>query len=104
MNVFENEGVEPGELRLVYPYWEHATPLTFEVKGSYADRDAEVGDQAEHRWDHGLGEIVTALIDAGLRDHGPGRAPVPRLEGRLPRRGRGRQVPACRRARPASCR
>ena len=66
MNVFENEGVEPGELRLVYPYWEHATPLTFEVKGSYADRDAEVHDQVEHSWDHGLGEIVTALIEAGL--------------------------------------
>ena len=66
MNVFENEGVEPGELRLVYPYWEHATPLTFEVKGSYADRDADVHDQVEHSWDHGLGEIVTALIEAGL--------------------------------------
>lgn len=66
MNVFENEDVEPGELRLVYPYWEHATPLTFEVKGSYADRDAEVRDQVEHSWDHGLGEIVTALMEAGL--------------------------------------
>jgi SAM-dependent methyltransferase len=66
MNVFENEDVQPGELRLVYPYWEHATPLTFEVKGSYADRDAEVRDQVEHSWDHGLGEIVTALMEAGL--------------------------------------
>jgi SAM-dependent methyltransferase len=36
--VFENEGVEPGELRLAYPYWSHAEPLRFEVKGSYADR------------------------------------------------------------------
>ena len=67
MNVFENEGVRPGELRLTYPYWEHAAPLTFEVKGSYADPDADVGDETEHSWDHGLGEIVTALIDAGLR-------------------------------------
>jgi len=66
MNVFENEGVAPGELRLTYPYWEHAEPLTFEVKGSYADPDADVHDQVEHSWDHGLGEIVTALIDAGL--------------------------------------
>lgn len=65
--VFENEGVAPGELRLAYPYWEHRDPLVFEVKGSYADRDADVGDQREHSWDHGLGEIVTALIDAGLR-------------------------------------
>jgi len=67
MNVFENEGVQPGELRLAYPYWEHAEPLTFAVKGSYADPTADVGHQTEHSWDHGLGEIVTALIDAGLR-------------------------------------
>jgi ubiquinone/menaquinone biosynthesis C-methylase UbiE len=66
-NAFENEGVGPRELRLTYPYWEHLDPLVFDVKGSYADPEAEVGDQKEHGWDHGLGEIVTALIDAGLR-------------------------------------
>jgi hypothetical protein len=66
-NVFENEGVEPGELRLTYPYWEHRDPLVFDVTGSYADPSADVGDQKEHGWDHGLGEIVTALIEAGLR-------------------------------------
>jgi len=67
-NVFENEGVEPGELRLTYPYWEHPEPLTFAVTGSYADPTADVGEGVvEHGWDHGLGEIVTALIDAGLR-------------------------------------
>ena len=65
--VFENEGVAAGELRLSYPYWEHDEPLTFPVKGSYADPTADVGEQTEHGWDHGLGEIVTALIDAGLR-------------------------------------
>ena len=37
VQAFENEGVEPGELRLTYPYWEHPDPLTFAVKGSYAD-------------------------------------------------------------------
>lgn len=66
MNVFENEGVAPGELRLAYPYWEHETPLTFAVKGSYADPEADAGQQTEYSWDHGLGEIVTALIEAGL--------------------------------------
>jgi SAM-dependent methyltransferase len=64
---FENEGVSPGELRLAYPYWEHSEPLSFDVKGSYADPEADVGEQREHGWDHGLGEIVTALIEAGLR-------------------------------------
>jgi SAM-dependent methyltransferase len=66
-NAFENEGVAPGELRLAYPYFEHPDPLVFPVQGSYADPDADVGEQTEHGWGHGLGEIVSALIDAGLR-------------------------------------
>jgi SAM-dependent methyltransferase len=67
MNVFESEGVGRGELRLAYPYWEQPDPLVFPVRGSYADPTADVGVQTEHSWGHGLGEIVTALIDAGLR-------------------------------------
>lgn len=63
---FENDGVAPGELRLAYPYWEHPEPLVFPVKGSYADPEADVGAQTEYGWDHGLGEIVSALVDAGL--------------------------------------
>jgi SAM-dependent methyltransferase len=65
--VFENEGVEPGELRLAYPYWSHPEPLRFEVKGSYADRDAPTDGLVEYGWDHSLGEILTSLADAGLR-------------------------------------
>jgi SAM-dependent methyltransferase len=67
VQALDDEHVEPGELRLRYPYWEHPDPLVFEVKGSYADPDADVGQKVEHGWNHGLGEIVTALIDAGLR-------------------------------------
>jgi SAM-dependent methyltransferase len=68
IQAFESEGVGPRELRLRYPYWEHGDPLIFDVHGSYADRDAELGaDHTEHGWNHGLAEIVTALIDAGLR-------------------------------------
>ncbi len=66
-NTFENEGVAAGELRLAYPYFEHPEPLVFPVQGSYADPGADVGDQTEHSWDHGLGEIVMALIGEGLR-------------------------------------
>jgi SAM-dependent methyltransferase len=66
-NVFENEGVAPGELIVRYPYWEHAAPMSFPVVGSYADPSATVEAKVEHGWDHGLGEIVSALIDAGLR-------------------------------------
>ena len=66
-DVFENEGVKPGELRLEYPYWSHAEPLRFDVQGSYADRDAPTQGLVEHGWDHSLGEIVTSIADAGLR-------------------------------------
>jgi SAM-dependent methyltransferase len=64
---FLDEGVEPGELRLHYPYWSHREPITLEAHGSYADREAPTDDLVEHGWAHGLGEIVTALVQAGLR-------------------------------------
>jgi SAM-dependent methyltransferase len=65
--VFAEDGVAPGELVLRYPYWEHEAPISNPVVGSYADREAAVETKTEHGWDHGLGEIVTALIEAGLR-------------------------------------
>jgi len=65
--VLEDEGVEPGELRLAYPYWSHHEPLRFEVKGSYADPDAPTDGLVEYGWDHSLGEILTSIADAGLR-------------------------------------
>jgi SAM-dependent methyltransferase len=64
---FENEGVQPGELRLQYPYWSHREPISLEAHGSYADPEAPTDDLVSHGWDHGLGEIVTGLARAGLR-------------------------------------
>jgi SAM-dependent methyltransferase len=66
MQAFENENVARGELRLEYPYWEHRDPLAFPVHGSYADRTAEIRATTEYGWDHSLGEVVTALVEAGL--------------------------------------
>jgi SAM-dependent methyltransferase len=53
-------------LRVKYPYWEHAEPLAFDTQGSYADPSAMVHTPKEYGWNHSLGEIVQALIDAGL--------------------------------------
>ena len=66
--VFDDEPsrVGPGDLRLLYPYWEHVEPLSFDVEGSYADRSAPTAGLRENNWNHSLGEIVTALADAGL--------------------------------------
>lgn len=61
----DDEGVT--ELRLRYPYWSRPEPIVMPVKGSYADPTAHVEAHVEYGWDHGLGEIVTALAEAGLR-------------------------------------
>jgi ubiquinone/menaquinone biosynthesis C-methylase UbiE len=58
---------ESSDLRLRYPYFEHVEPLAFDVHGSYADPTAKVEHDKEYRWSHGLGEIVSALAEAGLR-------------------------------------
>jgi SAM-dependent methyltransferase len=61
----DDDGVT--ELRLRYPYFSLAEPLVIKTRGSYADRTAEVVQDFEYSWSHGLGEIVTALAKSGLR-------------------------------------
>lgn len=58
---------EPGirDLRIAYPYWTGNVPLRFEEEGTYADYDAPI-KLPEYVWSHGLGDIVSGLIDAGL--------------------------------------
>jgi SAM-dependent methyltransferase len=48
------------------PYFNTGQPLQFEAEGSYADRQADIKRES-YEWPHGFGEIVNALIDAGLR-------------------------------------
>lgn len=65
--VFDDEDVRLGELRLRYPYFSRDKPMEFHVQGSYADRTAEVSSPVEYGWSHGLGEVVSAIATAGLR-------------------------------------
>jgi SAM-dependent methyltransferase len=53
-------------LTLQYPYFEHAEPLVFDDPGTYVETDVEFTSNITHSWNHGLGEIVTAVLDAGL--------------------------------------
>jgi hypothetical protein len=43
-----------------------AAPLYDESSGTYADLDAVTVDNASYEWQHPLGRVVSALIDAGL--------------------------------------
>jgi len=55
------------DFTLKFPYWEREEPSSFDIQGSYADPAAEVKTQKDYEWNHSLGEIVTALAQAGLR-------------------------------------
>ena len=49
-----------------YPYFERAEPTIDEAPGTYVTTDASFDHNLTHSWNHGLGEIVTALLDAGM--------------------------------------
>ncbi|HEX8630184.1 MAG TPA: SAM-dependent methyltransferase, partial [Catenuloplanes sp.] len=55
-----------GVLAVEYPYFQRPEPQVWDEPGSYVRTEAEFAHTVSHTWNHGLGEIVTALLDAGL--------------------------------------
>jgi len=55
------------EARVHFPYFPREEPIEFPVEGSYADPDAEVKAHVFYDWPHTIGEIVTSLVEHGLR-------------------------------------
>ena len=55
------------DLRVNGPYFYSSEPLRFDDDGSYADLDAKLSNRTTFSWPHPVSEVVTALIDAGLR-------------------------------------
>ncbi|MEU4241178.1 class I SAM-dependent methyltransferase [Actinoplanes sp. NPDC026619] len=57
----------PGtDLVVKYPYFERSEPLTFTTGGTYVETEVEFAHNTTHEWNHGLGEIITAVLDAGM--------------------------------------
>ena len=50
-----------------YPYFEQTEPLVFDRGGTYVETDVELTARRTYEWTHGLGEIVTALLDSGMQ-------------------------------------
>jgi len=50
-----------------HPYFEHAEPMVDEYPGTYVQTDASFADNLSYGWNHGLGEIITALLDNGMQ-------------------------------------
>jgi SAM-dependent methyltransferase len=55
-----------GLLAVEYAYFERPEPLVWEDSGTYVETDRTIVNNITHSWNHGLGEIVTALAGAGL--------------------------------------
>jgi SAM-dependent methyltransferase len=55
-----------GLLVLTEPYFETAEPQEYDDGGTYVATDVEFAHTRTLEWNHGLGEIVTAVLDAGL--------------------------------------
>lgn len=56
---------KPG-LELGYPYFERDEPIVDDEDGTYVTTDVSFQHNLTHSWNHGLGEVVTALFDHGL--------------------------------------
>jgi hypothetical protein len=56
------------DLKLVYPYSSPKDqPITLEVTGSYADKEAKIEAKSEHSWNHSLSDIIGGLLKAGFK-------------------------------------
>lgn len=60
------EAREDGILALEHPYFERPEPLVWDEPGTYVETTHEFTNTVTHEWNHGIGEIFTALTEAGL--------------------------------------
>lgn len=70
-----------------FPYFETAEPMVWTGTSTYVETDGALREATTtHQWSHGIGETVTALLDAGLTITGlveHDSAPWPVLPGRM---------------------
>jgi SAM-dependent methyltransferase len=55
-----------GLLVVDHPYFEREEPMVFDDPGTYVETESTFAHNLTHEWNHGLGEIVTALLDARM--------------------------------------
>lgn len=60
-----NEGREDA-LSVELPYFEREEPLVWDDDSTYVETDVRLKASVTHAWNHGLGEIITALLTHGL--------------------------------------
>jgi len=57
----------PDGFRIARTYFHNPVPIESQAEASYAEPNKRIGPFVEYEWAHGLGAVVTAIADAGLR-------------------------------------
>lgn len=55
-----------GIIRVEEPYFHQAEPMIFDEGGTYVEHDHIFAATVTHEWSHALGEIIGAVLDAGM--------------------------------------
>jgi SAM-dependent methyltransferase len=55
-----------GLLAVEFAYFEREEPLVWDEGGTYVQTDVAFEHNVSYSWNHGLGEIVTALLEVGM--------------------------------------
>lgn len=53
-------------LQVAFPYFERSEPLVWDEDTTYVETDSSLKATVTHEWNHGLGEIISALLAQGL--------------------------------------
>lgn len=54
-------------LLIEYPYFEREAPTVWDSDQTYVETDSALSHTVTHEWNHGLGEVVSALLRHGLQ-------------------------------------
>ena len=58
--------IDDPALIIDHPYFETETPEVFDEAGTYVTTDREFTSTTTHSWNHGIGEILTSLIERNM--------------------------------------
>ncbi|MBN1956110.1 MAG: class I SAM-dependent methyltransferase [Anaerolineae bacterium] len=62
-----SDQVDTPNLQIHYPYFSSGEPLRFDESGSYATPDTQLEHTTMYEWPYPIGDIVSALVAAGLQ-------------------------------------
>jgi SAM-dependent methyltransferase len=58
--------IDDPALIIDHPYFETETPEVFDEAGTYVTTDREFTSTTTHSWNHGIGEILSSLIERNM--------------------------------------